>query len=82
MLTDAIEHIEYLHYTKILCINFFSDEIDLEDMTFECPDTDIELPLWQACNDYPDCPGGEDEIYCNGVCKWFVIFPTTLPFMY
>ena len=61
---------------NIRCTNSFPDEIDLEDMTFQCPDTNMKLELWQTCNDYPDCPNGEDESYCNGVCKWFVILKT------
>ncbi|XP_072027739.1 uncharacterized protein [Amphiura filiformis] len=42
------------------------DEIDLEHLTFTCPDTNEELPLWQTCNNIPDCPSGADEIYCSG----------------
>ncbi|XP_072029185.1 uncharacterized protein [Amphiura filiformis] len=50
--------------------DFASDDelgmlVDGKAGTFQCGLTGATIPLWQTCNNYPDCEDGSDEIFCG-----------------
>ena len=53
-------------FIVFLLVCFTTDAlVDDVNEEFRCRDAVSIIPLWQTCNNYPDCPDGSDELFCG-----------------